>query len=144
MPRSTATPPPEQPVVPLAPQPAPPTKPRPKSIALKRGYQPRVYKTFEDWQSDQKRDSRTPEQRGIKVGGSILWRHRANKIILTERATVLSIKDNTLTISIKDVKTRTVTVDIHEIVNSSDDRMSVTETVTPIAPVPLVKTPQIQ
>lgn len=136
MSRTTVTPPLAPPV---APQPAPPTKPRPKSIALKRGYQPRVYRTFEDWQNDQKRDSRSPDQRGIKIGGSVLWRHRTNKIILTERATVLSMKDNALTISIKDVKTRTVTVDIHEIVNSSDDRMSVTEAVTPASPSIAVK-----
>jgi len=29
----------------------------------------RVYRTFEDWQAAQELDTRTPEQRGIKIGG---------------------------------------------------------------------------
>ena len=99
------------------------TGPRPKSIVLKNGAQPRVYQTFEDWQAIQSRDMRTPKERGIDVGSSVMWRHRANGIISTDRATVLSVAENMLTIQVKDVETRVCDVNIQEIVsNNNDDR----------------------
>jgi hypothetical protein len=72
--------------------------------------------TFEDWQADQKADARTPEERGIHIGSPVMWRHRANRVITTERATVLAIELNTLTLQVKDVESRTCTADISEIV----------------------------
>ena len=95
---------------------------RPKSIVLNNGPQSRVYRTFEEWEAERQNDMRTPEERGIKVGSSVMWRHRKNGIILTERATVEAIADNTLTLQIKDVQTRTCSVNIQEIVDNTDDR----------------------
>jgi len=96
--------------------------PRSKSIALGNGSQPRVYRTFEDWESEQQRDTRTPEERGIKVGSSVMWRHKHNGIIVTDRATVTAISDNKLTLLIKDVKERTTTVDVREVVSNDNER----------------------
>ncbi|MCL4504520.1 MAG: hypothetical protein M1434_00290 [Chloroflexi bacterium] len=101
---------------------------KPKSIVLKNGAQPRVYRTFEDWQAVQERDSRTPEERGIKVGSAVMWRHRNGSIISTDRATVIAIAESTLTIQVKDVELRTCDVNIHEIVNTEDDRQALRET----------------
>jgi hypothetical protein len=103
------------------------TGPRPKSIVLKNGVQPRVYQTFEDWQALQARDMRTPRERGIDIGSSVMWRHRANGIIATDRATVLAVAENTLTIQVKDIETRTCDVNIHEIVSNDDDRAKIRE-----------------
>lgn len=96
--------------------------PRSKSIALGNGSQPRVYRTFEDWESEQKRDTRTPEERGIRVGSSVMWRHKHNGIIVTDRATVTAISNNKLTLLIKDVKERTSTVDVREVVSNDNER----------------------
>lgn len=96
--------------------------PRSKSIALGNGSQPRVYRTFEDWESEQQRDTRTPEERGIKVGSSVMWRHKQNGIIVTDRATVTAISNNMLTLLIKDVKERTSTVDVREVVSNDNER----------------------
>jgi hypothetical protein len=96
--------------------------PRSKSIALGNGSQPRVYRTFEDWESEQQRDTRTPEERGIKIGSSVMWRHKHNGIIVTDRATVTAISDNKLTLLIKDVKERTTTVDVREVVSNDNER----------------------
>jgi hypothetical protein len=103
------------------------SNPRPKSIALGNGPQPRVYRTFEDWQAQQENDTRTPEERGIHVGSSVMWRRRQNKIIVTERATVTAISNNTLTLEVKDVETRTCKVDVREIVSAEITRPSVRE-----------------
>ena len=74
-------------------------------------------RTFEDWQTDQANDLRTPEQRGICVGSPVMWRRRtSNNIILTERATVVAITDDVLTLLVKDVTTRTCQANIREIV----------------------------
>jgi hypothetical protein len=97
---------------------------RPKSIVLNNGPQSRVYRTFEEWEAERQNDTRTPEERGIKVGSAVMWRHRNNGIILTERATVEAITDNTLTLQVKDVQTRTCSVNIQEIVDSTDDRLA--------------------
>jgi hypothetical protein len=105
---------------------------RPKSIVLKSGQQPRVYRTYEDWQAEQKRDTRTPSERGIRVGSAVLWRHKQNGIILSDRVTVLAIHNNTLTVTVKDVKERTCDIDISEVVANDDDRMSVREANVPI------------
>lgn len=94
---------------------------RPSSIALNSGQQ-RVYRSFEDWQSEQQSDTRTPEERGLSIGSSVMWRHKHNGIIVTDRATVQAISGDMLTIVIKDVQERTCTVNIREIVASADDR----------------------
>ncbi len=101
--------------------------PKPKSIVLRNGTTTRVYRTFEDWQAAQDLDKRTPEQRGIKVGGPVMWRHRNDGIITTDRATVVAITANIVTIRVSDVVVRTCDVDVCEIVNSDDDRMSLRE-----------------
>lgn len=93
---------------------------RSKSIALN-GAQPRVYRTYEDWKSEQERDSRTPEERGIRVGSSVMWRHMHNGIIVTDRALVLAIADATLTLQVKDVTEKICEAHISEIVSNSDD-----------------------
>ncbi len=94
---------------------------RSRSIALSSA-QPRVYRTFEDWQAEQQRDKRTPEERGIRVGSSVMWRHRDNGIIVTDRATVTAISGNTITLRVKDVQERTCQADVSEIVNNDDDK----------------------
>ena len=81
-------------------------------------------RTYEDWQAEQQADIRTPEERGIRIGSPVMWRHRTDRIITTERAIVLAIEDHTLTLQVKDVETRTCTVDIAEIVSSQFDRSS--------------------
>lgn len=96
-------------------------KPRPKSIVLRGNPQPRPQQTYESWQAEQMKDQRSPEERGIKVGSSVMWRHRENRIIITERAIVTDISGNTLTLLVKDVQARTCTADIHEIVSSADE-----------------------
>jgi hypothetical protein len=80
--------------------------------------------TFEDWQADQQADARTPEERGIHIGSPVMWRHRANRIITTERAIVLAIEANTLTLQVKDVESRTCTADISEIVINTAEHSS--------------------
>jgi len=82
---------------------------RPRSIALKGSPQVRVYRTFEEWQAEQQKDSRTPEQRGIQVGSSVMWRHRNGNVIVTDRATVTAIIASTLTLLVKDIKNAPVT-----------------------------------
>lgn len=94
---------------------------RPKSIALN-GAQPRVYRTYEDWLAEQARDKRTPEERGIRIGSSVMWRHKDNGIIVTDRATVTAISGNTITLQVKDVRERTCLADVNEIVSNDDDR----------------------
>ncbi len=100
-----------------------PTRPgyKPKSIVLKNG-PGRVYRTYEDWLVAQEQDKRTPEQRGIKVGGLVMWRHRNNSIITTDRAMVLAITGSTVTIQVNDMVVRTCDVDVREIVSSDDSR----------------------
>ena len=95
---------------------------QPRSIALNSNAPQRVYRTFEDWESEQRRDTRTPEERGIQVGSSVMWRHRHNGIIMTDRAIVLAIANDMLTLQVKDVKEHKSTVPLHEIVVSEDDR----------------------
>lgn len=98
---------------------------RSKSIALNSA-QPRVYRTFEDWQAEQLRDKRTPEERGIHVGSSVMWRHKDNGIIVTDRATVTAISGNTITLRVKDVQERTCQADVAEIVVSDDEKSGLT------------------
>jgi len=99
------------------------THPRPKSVALNGSPVLRVYRTFEDWRVQQQLDLRTPEERGICVGSLVMWRHRDDRIIVTERATVVAISNNTLTLLVKDVQARTCSADIHEIVNNEITRL---------------------
>lgn len=95
---------------------------KPKSIALSNNAQ-RVYRTYEDWESEQKRDTRTPEERGIKIGSSVMWRHRTdNGIIVTDRAQVQAIKDDLVTLLVKDVQERSVEVHVNEIVTDDAGR----------------------
>jgi hypothetical protein len=103
------------------------SQPRNKSIGLKGSPQVRVYRTFEDWQAEQEADLRTPEERGIHVGSPVMWRHRTNQVIVTERAIVIAVDDNMLTLQVKDVETRTCSVDVSEIVNSQLGHLSLTE-----------------
>ena len=101
-----------------------PPRRRPKSIVLKSGYQPRVYRTYEDWLATQKLDTRTPNERGIHVGSPVMWRHKHNGIIISDRVTVLAITDNTLTVSVKDVKERTCKIHVDEVAGEEDRRLS--------------------
>ena len=94
------------------------TKPRHETIALKGSPQVRVFRTFEDWQAEQKADLRTPEQRGIHIGSAVMWRYRANQVIVTERAIVAEIEDQTLTLQVKGQETRTCNAHVNEIVDS--------------------------
>jgi hypothetical protein len=103
------------------------TNARPRSIALKGSPQLRVYRTFEDWEADQKSDPRTPEQRGIMVGAAVMWRHRSNKVIVTERAVVIAVDANRLTLQVKDVEARTCSADVSEIVTNQFGHQSLTE-----------------
>jgi hypothetical protein len=99
-----------------------------KSIVLKGSPQVRVYRTFEDWQTEQQADQRTPEQRGIHVGSPVMWRYRANQVIVTERAIVAAIHEQTLTLQVKDVTTRTCNANVNEIVNNQFGRTAFTDT----------------
>jgi len=93
---------------------------KPKSIALSNNAQ-RVYRTYEDWESEQKRDTRSPEERGIKVGSSVMWRHRTeNGVIVTDRAMVLAINEQLITLQVKDVQEHSVEVHVNEIVTTDD------------------------
>ncbi len=107
----------------------PPTKIKRKSIVLKGSQpsQPTVYATFKDWQDKQARDTRTPEERGIKVGSAVLWRHKRNKIIVTDRATVQEMRGNKLILQVKDVDAKIVTVHVREIVSSEDNHLNMRE-----------------
>jgi hypothetical protein len=78
-------------------------------------------RTFEDWQADQQADDRTPEERGLHIGSPVMWRHRSGRVITTERAVILAIEANTLTLQVKDVESRTCTADISEIVTSQTE-----------------------
>jgi hypothetical protein len=100
-----------------------------KSIVLKGSQpsQPTVYATFKDWQDKQARDTRTPEERGIKVGAAVLWRHKRNKIIVTDRATVQEVRGNKLILQVKDVDAKIVTVHVREIVSSEDNHLNMRE-----------------
>jgi hypothetical protein len=86
--------------------------------------QTRPSRTYEDWQADQQADVRTPEERGIRIGSTVMWRHRVDRIITTERATVLAIETNTLTLQVKDVQPRTCTADVSEIVDNISEHSS--------------------
>jgi hypothetical protein len=88
------------------------------SFALKGSPQMRVYRTYEDWQAEQQLNLCTPEQRGIRVGSPVMWRHRINQVIVTDRAIVSAVDNNTLTLQVKDVEMRVCTADICEIVNN--------------------------
>ena len=99
--------------------------PQRKSIAL--AGDARVYRTFEDWQAEQQLDQRTPAQRGISVGSSVMWRHRDRHVIVTDHATVTAISHDTLTLLVKDVQSRTCEVDIREIVNHALGHLSAAE-----------------
>lgn len=92
----------------------------PKSIIIKNGSGQRVYSTFADWQTKQLLDLRTPAQRGIGIGSSVMWRYMQNSIIITSRAVVLAISGDMLKLQIKDVNNRTVDVNINEIVSNTE------------------------
>ncbi|MCL4505805.1 MAG: hypothetical protein M1434_09890 [Chloroflexi bacterium] len=102
-------------------------KARPRSIALKGSPQLRVYRSFEDWEAEQRLDLRTPEQRGIGVGSPVMWRHRNGRIIITERAIVTAVHNNELTLQVKDVETRICSADVGEIVSNQFGHLSLTE-----------------
>ena len=97
---------------------------RRKSIVLGGAASQRVYRTFEDWQAEQLLDLRTPAERGIQIGSPVMWRHRHKKVIVTDRAIVMEIDGNRLTIRVKDIEERTCRIHVREIVNRTDDRLS--------------------
>ncbi len=97
---------------------------RPRSIVLRSNRQPRAYRTYEDWQAQQENDTRTAEQRGIRVGSSVMWRHKQDNNIITDRATVVAVADNIVTLKVKDVRERTCSAPISAIVSSDDERLS--------------------
>ncbi|MCL5998092.1 MAG: hypothetical protein M1546_18875 [Chloroflexi bacterium] len=103
------------------------TSAHPKSIVLKGSPTPRIQQTFEEWQDEQQRDTRTPEERGIRIGSPVMWRYRNGRVIVTERATVMAISDNTLTLLVKDVPERTCHADVREIVSSRAEHLSAGE-----------------
>ena len=73
--------------------------------------------TFEDWQTEQLLDARSPEERGIHIGSAVMWRHRQGNVIMTDRATVTAVMDNELTLLVKDVQAHTCHAHVHEIVD---------------------------
>ncbi len=97
---------------------------RSKSISLNHRTAQSNHISFADWQAKQKSDSRTPSQRGISVGSTVMWRYMKNNIIITDRAVVTAIDGETLTLAIRDLKERTGTAHLHEIVSSGDDRLA--------------------
>jgi hypothetical protein len=97
---------------------------RRKSIVLSNAASQRVYRTFEDWQAEQSLDLRTPAERGIQVGSPVMWRYRNEKVIVTDRAIVLEIIGDRLMILVKDIKERTCDIHVQEVVNRTDDRLS--------------------
>lgn len=100
---------------------------RPKSGPFRSVPLQPVHHTFEDWQAEQANDLRTPQQRGIGVGSPVMWRRRSGRLVVTERATVVAISDNTLTLLVKDVVNRTCDADVREIVSSSAEHLSLGE-----------------
>ena len=93
-----------------------------KSIVLNSAASNRVFRTFADWQAEQAADARSPVERGISVGSSVLWRYQSDRIIVTERAVVQEIEGDMLTLLVKDASSRTCKVHVREIVNTSDER----------------------
>lgn len=93
-----------------------------KSIVLNSAAANRVFRTFSDWQAEQDADKRSPEERGIAIGSSVMWRYQRNNIIVTERAVVQAIDGDMLTLLVKDASERTCSVHVREIVNTSDER----------------------
>lgn len=101
---------------------------RRKSIVLSSAASQRVYRTFEDWQADQALDLRTPAERGIQVGSPVMWRYRHERVIVTDRAIVLEINGDRLMVRVKDIKERTCDIHVQEVVNRTDDRLSLSLT----------------
>ncbi len=99
---------------------------KPRSIVINSRTLDRNYGTFKEWQTKQSLDERTPEERGIRVGSAVMWRHMVNNVIVTDRGTVLEIDGNTLTLQIKDSEIRTGNANIQEIVSSTEDRLGLT------------------
>jgi hypothetical protein len=97
---------------------------RRKSIVLSSAASQRVYRTFEDWQAEQSLDPRTPAERGIQVGSPVMWRYRQENVIITDRAIVTEIIGDRLMIRVKDVEERTCDIHVREVVNRTDDRLS--------------------
>ena len=112
-----------------------------KSIALKGSPQVRTYRTFEEWQADQSLDARTPEERGIHIGSPVMWRHRHGDIILTDRATVVAVSHDELTLLVKDVQARTCHANIHEIVDNQLGHLTLDGTKRPAALADQIETP---
>lgn len=112
-----------------------------RSIVLNSRGVDRIYTSFADWQAKQKLDERTPAERGISIGSSVMWRYMRNNVIFTDRATVLTITGNTLTLQIKDVNSRTDSAEVHEIVSNNEERLALSSherdrgAATPQAPV---------
>ena len=97
---------------------------RRKSIVLGGAASQRIYRTFEDWQTEQSLDLRSPAERGIQVGSPVMWRHRHKNVIVTDRAIVMGIEGDQLTIRVKDIEEHTCDIHVREVVNRTDDRLS--------------------
>jgi hypothetical protein len=100
-----------------------------------------VYRTFEDWQAEQSKDARTPEERGIHIGSPVMWRHLQGHVIMTDRATVTAVTDNDLTLLVKDVQVHTCHAHIHEIVDNHISRFTLDRTKRPAVLPDQVETP---
>ena len=101
---------------------------RRKSIVLNGAANQRVYRTYADWQAEQMLDERSPMERGLQVGSPVMWRHMHKNVIVTDRAIVMAIAEDTLTVKVKDVTERTCTIHVREVVNNRmDDRLSLHE-----------------
>lgn len=96
---------------------------RPKTGYYRSNQTARDKPTFEEWQTAQAADVRTPEQRGIGVGSSVMWRRRNGNVIVTERAIVVAIAESTLTLLVKDVEARTCQAHVREIVSTPAEHM---------------------
>jgi len=97
---------------------------RPRSIVLNSRNHERIYHTYKDWLAEQSLDERTPEQRGIGVGSLVMWRYLNNDVIVTDRATVMEIDGDTLTLRVKDVSERMASANVREIVSNAEDRLA--------------------
>jgi hypothetical protein len=57
-----------------------------------------------------------------------MWRYRHERVIVTDRAIVLEINGDHLMVRVKDIKERTCNIHVQEVVNRTDDRLSLSLT----------------
>ena len=57
-----------------------------------------------------------------------MWRHMDKNVIVTDRATILDIREDKLVVLVKGVSEHTCTIHVREVVNNrQDDRLSLHE-----------------